>query len=141
MALVFKREGAKVGLHFCSSPTRLEALEELELDLLHFDLHLWNGTPSENVFLDQFLKQGKWVAWGIIPTSSNPGFEDRDYSSFLLKQLAGLQEQGWSLEQILQHSLLAPACGTGSLTPERDRRVTQELSQAVRQMKNFYFPC
>lgn len=140
MVQYFSEVGAFVGIHLCSRLS-WEGLEKVEFDLIHFDLRFWHGTPLENLFLDQFLKRGKWLVWGIIPTSPAVNLQTQDFSAFLLDSMKGLESLGWSLGEILQHSLLALACGTGTLTPEEDREVTGGLLRAVEGLKNSYFHC
>lgn len=139
MIPVSKKAGAKVGLHVCSPLADCGILKELELDLFHFDLRLWRGTASNNLFLDQFLKEGGRIALGMVPTSPGDRFPVSDFPFFLEDRLGGLQKRGWSLTEVLKQSLLAPACGTGMLTPAEDREVTQGLLQAAEELKNSFF--
>ena len=140
MVQYFRKVDALVGIHLCSN-SDWNGLEEIDFDLIHFDLKLWRGTSAENIFLDRFLKQGKWIVLGIIPTPPDKDFQTQDFSSSLLDPMKGLQGLGWSLDEILQHCLLAPACGAGTLTPEEDRKVTEGLLHTVERLKNSYFHC
>lgn len=135
----FRKAGALVGLHLCSS-AGWGGLSRLEIDLFHFDLSL-HSEPDEYArdFLRGFIKNGKWIAWGVVPTKMGdrlldpensairPLFLKKDYSGELLSVAEKLTSTDLSLEEILNHSLLAPACGTGILMPSEDEAVFASL--------------
>jgi hypothetical protein len=87
--------------------------------------------PSE--FLE-FLHNGGYLAWGIVPTTGSINTENSDS----LKQRfdAGIQmlSRHIPVELLLSRILLTPSCGTGSLTVHETEtvfRVLAELKQHV----------
>lgn len=127
MIHAFKNSGARVGIHTCSKFSE-ETFQNLEFDLFHFDLHAFlEEDTSLGKFLLTHLKKGGWVVWGLIPTQAGKDFPPCDSSGFFLHRIANLIEGEFSVEAVLARSLLAPACGTGLLTPLQDRRIFESL--------------
>lgn len=127
MVKVFKRFGALVGLHDCSSST-WEGLETLGLDLFHFSLA---SHPSfgfaKRIALHLLIGSNCWIGWGFIPTTSDRNFKAQDFSPLLLGRLQEIRNEQLSIKRILKRSLIAPACGTGMLSVVQDRQVYQSI--------------
>ena len=135
----FKKETALSGLHVCSN-AKWPNLEELEMDFFHFDCSICQELDEpQELFLQSLVKKGGWIGWGIIPTSDDFEFKVPDRASILLNWLRRIWGESFSTEELLEHSLLAPACGTGTLTREADQKVTQCLIQTAEELKNLYF--
>lgn len=127
MAGAFRDSGAWVGLHVCSSAA-WEGFESLAIHLFHFDLSAHpRFSPQNRLFLQNFLKQKKWVAWGIVPTAPGGGFKPGDFSGIFLDRLRELAGEGLSVEEILKQALIAPACGMGTLTWAQAEAVRKSL--------------
>ncbi len=135
----FKKEGSIAGLHVCSY-TKWQHFEELEMDLFHFDCSIRKELDNhQRHFLQSLLKRGDWIAWGMIPTTENFEFKIPDRAPIIMNWLNQFLSESFSAEEVLEHSLFAPACGTGALTREADQKVTQDLIQTVEGLKNFHF--
>lgn len=135
MVTAFRNRGALVGLHVCSSAT-WEGFERLGLELFHFDLAAHTELSATNrAFLQKFLKRKNWVAWGVVSTSRAKELPTEDFSGFLLDYLKELSDGELTVEEILKRSLIAPACGTGTLTPAGDRAICQSLQVTSESLK------
>ena len=127
MTRLFKEAGAWVGLHACSC-TEWESIEDFEFDVFHFDLSKLQTLRSEaGDFLEMIVRKGGWVAWGVIPTDSKSDLKVQDFSPILLNWWEKIFRGNTSLEAIVEHSLLAPACGTGTPGPLGDKVVRRSL--------------
>lgn len=140
MVRSFKKTGAWVGLHVCSD-SNWDNLDDLDLDLFHFDLSCVRQSDSSRpIFLKSLLEKGGWIAWGVVPTNPKIIFKEKDCWSILLNWIGVIEDSSLGSERILGHSLLAPACGTGALTPEADQKVIQILLETAEGLKSSYFP-
>jgi hypothetical protein len=129
-------EGGLAGVHCCAN-TDWSVLLGTQVDILNLDAYGYLENlalyPAE---LRHFLDRGGAVAWGIVP--NNQEIE--------LVTPAGLAQQLWEgIEMICQkasqrgvtirpeefstRSLVTPACGLGSTTPEIADRVLPVLEQ------------
>ena len=138
MVSSFKKAGALVGVHVCSNPN-WEGFESLGLDIFHFDrtAHLRLSGANRN-FLLAWVKKGKWVAWGVVPTHGKALSLKEDFAEELL---AGVDEIGnpvLSREEILGRSLVASACGTGMLKSESDREIFETLGRTVLALRSHW---
>jgi len=126
MITAFRNGGASVGLHVCSSAA-WEGFEALGIDFFHFDL---TASPRllavHRIFLRNFLRQKNWVAWGVVPARGKD-IRTEDFSDFFLDSLKEVSDEELTVDQILKRSLIAPACGTGTLTPVQDEAVLESL--------------
>ncbi|HUU01163.1 MAG TPA: hypothetical protein VM425_06990 [Myxococcota bacterium] len=114
-----KSEGATVGVHVCGNsdwPMIIEAGAEI----LNYDAYGFG--PSMLVYADQIgehMARGGILAWGIVPNNhmlheeSAASIEKRFFS--LVDRLC---ERGVDRDLVLRQSMLTPACGLASLTPE-----------------------
>jgi hypothetical protein len=125
-----------IGVHCCGN-TDWALLLETSLDILSFDSY---GFFDHLLLYDQalaaFFRRGGIIAWGLVPTGEELTRETCDslWARFTsqVERLAGL---GLGLREVLQHSLLTPACGLGYLSPAEATRALSllaELSQRGR---------
>ncbi len=125
LVVALQREGALVGLHCCGN-TRWEALLELGLDLLSFDVRLsLDALLDVPGPLEAFLAGGGALSLGLVPT-------DLGQEASALELVAAAQA---SLESVLgvdkaatalRRSVLTPACGLALRTvPDAEHSVEQ----------------
>ncbi|MGO9832246.1 MAG: hypothetical protein ACLPJH_19105 [Myxococcaceae bacterium] len=129
LIVALKREGALVGLHCCGN-TRWEALLELGLDLLSFDVRLsLDALLDVPGPLEAFLRGGGGLSLGIVPT-------DLGQDASVLELVAATQT---SLESVLgperaaktlQHSVLTPACGLALRSVVDAEHIVEQLRRA-----------
>ena len=127
MVTAFKESGGVVGVHVCSRPDWGD-LYDLNLDIFHFDATACDKlTDGQCRFIRNHLKKGKWVAWGAVPTLKI----NKKRGKKLLKQINQIADSSLNWKDVLNRSLMAPACGTGGLKPEQDGAIFEDL-QAFR---------
>jgi hypothetical protein len=131
--------GGLAGIHVCAN-TDWSILFGTSVDVINFDAY----TYFERFALYRrdilsFLARGGVVAWGLVPTTDE-SLACRESADSLrekwLKQAGSLTGPGLSLESLLQHSLVTPSCGCGSLgegVAERVVRLTRQVSEGLRQ--------
>ncbi len=130
-----KKGGGLAGVHICANGDWGPALAS-EADIISFDAYFYfDNFILYRDQLIQFLSRGGTLAWGIVPTG-NPLVVAKESANSLFSkwqgQLATLAAFGFSEKQLMQQTLIAPSCGTGSLSPELAEKVlsmTSELSQ------------
>ena len=131
--------GGLAGVHVCAN-TDWSILFGTSVDVINFDAY----TDFERFVLYQeelssFLKRGGVVAWGLVPTTDDDSACRETADSLArkwLEQAGTLTGRGFSLESLLQHSLITPSCGCGSLreaVAERVVRVVRQVSDGLRQ--------
>jgi hypothetical protein len=131
---VHEEEGL-AGIHVCAN-TDWSLVLESSADILSFDAYGYFDRfmlyPAQ---IKKFLKSGKILAWGIVPTLNAQQIE-RETSDSLLQQwrdkAALLEALGTDIRQLITQSLVTPSCGVGSLDLASAAKV-MELTRAVSQ--------
>ncbi|MGE0083064.1 MAG: hypothetical protein AB7S75_01450 [Desulfococcaceae bacterium] len=131
-------EGGLAGIHVCAN-TEWDLIMNTEVDIVNFDSYsffdrfiLYAGA------IKKFLHDGKYIAWGIVPTGNADDIEREtpDSLAFLWEeQIRQICALGFDRETVLKQSIITPSCGTGSLRPEHAEKVlylTRELSGILR---------
>lgn len=124
------------GVHCCGN-TDWSILLDTSVDILSLDAYEYADNlalyPNE---VRSFLDRGGIIAWGIVPNS--PQVEKETVESLVERLLAGMNaiaNKGIPLEDLLQSSLITPACGLGTLTvpqAERGLELMAGVSAAMR---------
>ena len=131
------------GVHICANGDWGPALSSAA-DIISFDAYFYfDNFILYKEQLVNFLSRGGILAWGIIPTGDPLVVARESVDSLFVKwqeQLKLLTTFGFTEKQLMEQTLIAPSCGTGSLTPELAQKVllmTSELSLLARQhLKN-----
>jgi len=136
------KEGGLAGIHICANGDWGPALAS-EADIISFDAYFYfDNFILFKAQLCDFLSRGKTLAWGIVPTGDPRVVEKENTESLFtkwLEQLSVLASFGFTEKQLMQQTLIAPSCGTGSLTPRLAAKVltmTRELSLLARKKLN-----
>ncbi len=128
-------EGGITGIHCCGNAD-WPLLFRSGVDIVSFDASSYLDKvllyPGE---IMQFYARGGSLAWGIVPTTS---FTGRETADSLIDALEGgmhrLTNAGIDRGTVLRQSLITPACGLGSLTPEQAEailKLTREVSDRM----------
>ena len=122
------------GIHCCGN-TDWSMLVDAGADVVNLDSA---GYGEHLLLYPEALKalfdRGGAVAWGAVPTSQFSGRETAEgLWEHLRGLLAGLEAKGLSRERLASQALVTPACGMGSLTPEKARRIL-ELTAGVSEL-------
>jgi hypothetical protein len=114
-----------VGIHCCGN-TDWSMIAEAGPDIINFDAF---------EYLDYFLLYPD-DAWGIVPTSNFTGDETvEDLFSKLEEGFNRIYEWGIDPATLSERSILTPACGMGTMTPEASKRgfdLLVNLSQKIK---------
>ena len=130
-------EGALAGVHCCGN-TEWSILIDAGVDIVNFDaFDFGDSIALYPLAVKKHLDDGKYLAWGIVPTSSSK-IQGSTVESLIGKldgHMANLsQKSGAPLEQIFEQAIVTPSCGTGSL-PVADAELVfktlGEVSQAL----------
>jgi hypothetical protein len=134
-----REAGGLSGIHICANGDWGPALNSAA-DIISFDAYTYfDNFVLYREQLVAYLRRGGILAWGIVPTSPPDTVEEEHIDSLYkrwLGQLEILCSFGFSRAEILSQTLIAPACGTGSLTPELALKVltmTRTLSTLIKQ--------
>ena len=137
-----KGGGGLAGIHICANGDWGPALTS-GADIISFDAYSFfeNFILYREPLLD-FLNGGGILAWGVIPTGNPQDVTDESVDSLLEKwqdQVDTLSGFGIARDTLIQQTLIAPACGTGSLSLELAEKVlamTAGLSEKIRSGHN-----
>lgn len=132
--------GGLAGLHICANGDWGPALDSAT-DIISFDAYSF--FDNFILFKDQlihFIERGGILAWGIIPTGDPiivaKETAERLYTEFR-KQLETLTTFGFSEKQLMEQTLIAPACGTGSLPLELALKVLEMNAQVSKKCQTY----
>jgi hypothetical protein len=129
LVVALQREGALVGLHCCGN-TAWEALLALGLDILSFDVRLSLGALLEAAGpLDVFLAGGGALSLGIVPTDFG---DEASVAELLLDTRVALESVLGTARarQVLERSVLTPACGLALRTVSDAEQIVDQLRLA-----------
>ncbi|MBP7734639.1 MAG: hypothetical protein KA369_01575 [Spirochaetes bacterium] len=125
-------EGGLAATHCCGNADWDDLLDpDLDLDIINFD-------ATDDIIADkflnarnlpQYLKNGKCIAWGVVPTLKEKiekATADDVKVNFgaVVKKLS---QRGIAESDILAQSIVTPSCGTGTLTIQLAEKVMELL--------------
>ncbi|MBW1714211.1 MAG: methionine synthase [Deltaproteobacteria bacterium] len=123
------RSPALIGIHCCGN-TDWSMIIETGVDIVNFDA--FDYMDYFLLYRDEivrFLEGGGTIAWGAVPTTSFSGKETlNDLKIQLEKGLNRLYEWGIKKGFVAERSLITPACGLGTLEPDKAERIMELLS-------------
>jgi methionine synthase II (cobalamin-independent) len=135
--------GAMAGVHVCAN-TDWSMLMTAGVDLISFDAYnYFDRVALYQDELKQFVRAGKWLAWGIVPSLDEIQIEAENTPSLVqqLKQkIAHLDAIGIDRAIVLKQSLITPSCGLGTLSTAQARTVmqmTKEVSDTIRKEESY----
>ncbi len=135
-----KSEGAVAGIHCCGN-TDWSILMDTKVDIISFDAYSYLETISlYPEKLKEFLTQGRYLAWGIVPASSRAMEEEINSLTKRFEDgLKLLHSKGVERERILENLLITPSCGTGTLPVEVAEKVVKLTRGVSDNIKARYF--
>lgn len=95
-----------------------------------------------NKDVDNFLKQGGKIAWGVVPTLDKDALEKANLELMIDKfdkAVKYLTKKGISEKLIIENSYVSPSCGAGSLPKElalKAMELTKQLSDSLKERYN-----
>lgn len=138
IASVLQKHGALVGIHCCGK-SDWSLITESGVDILNFDgFYFGESLSLFSKEMDNFLKRGGKIAWGIIPTLDVDSLETANMEILANKFEEAknfLVNKGIDEKLIYENAIITPSCGAGSLTEaqaEKAMRLTSELAAYLR---------
>lgn len=127
-----KNSGGLAGVHICANGDWSPVLSSAA-DIISFDAYFYfdNFTLYKEM-LTSYLQRGGILAWGIVPTSDPDILEQINSDSLFtlfLQQVEVISGFGFSQKQIMDQTLIAPSCGTGSLSTKLALKVINLTSE------------
>ncbi|MBN1383747.1 MAG: hypothetical protein JW983_02540 [Elusimicrobia bacterium] len=122
--------GTLIGIHCCAN-TDWSVLLNAGIDILSFDAYeFFDNLVLYSPHLSDFVNNGKFLAWGIVPTSEEAIKKEtaETLTEKLKKSIRVLVNKGLDKEKILKQLMVTPACGLGSRTVETSERALQLVS-------------
>jgi hypothetical protein len=131
------KAGGISGIHCCGN-TDWSIIASTKIDIINFDAYLFTRSiaiyPNE---INDFLKRGGFLAWGIVPTSEAIRKESAD--SLFNKMTDGMSQlittNAFSKDMLLKQCLITPSCGTGSMQEPDARAVFKILKELGKKFK------
>lgn len=134
-----QNSGGLAGVHICANGDWSPVLES-KTDIISFDAYFYfDNFILYKEQLTKYLVRGGILAWGIVPTSDPDVIartSNEELFSLWKQQVAIMAGFGISPAQLMKQTLIAPSCGTGSLTRDLALKVinhTQEVSAMARE--------
>jgi len=131
--------GGLAGIHICANGDWGPALST-DADIISFDAYFYfENFILYKDMLTSYLQRGGILAWGIVPTGDPDILEKITLEELFEKwksQLKILTTFGFSEMRLMEQTLIAPSCGTGSLSIELAVKVlqlTHDLSMKARE--------
>lgn len=128
--------GGIAGIHCCGNAD-WTMIFNAHIDIVNFDAYEY----IEKVLLYPenirgFIDRGGTLAWGIVPTGSFTGSETANQLVAKIDEaIEFLEKKGMHRATILRQSLITPACGMGSLDPEKSEAILKLLAETAQMMK------
>jgi len=131
LAAGIKSRGALVGVHCCGNTDWSIFVDTKDIDIINFDAFDYQEKfvlYADN--LKDFLQRGGNICWGIVPTQNFSGKETPDLlAGKLTDGINALVKKGLDKDMLQKQMFLSPACGLGSLEPEKAEKIFKLLSE------------
>jgi len=128
-------DGALAGIHCCGN-TEWSILVDAGVDIVNFDAFEFGEsiTIYPEAVQTLFARNG-YLAWGIVPTSKAIQQQSvEDLAVLFETNIDNLAAKGIDRQLIIDHSIITPSCGTGSMDvadAEKVFKTTQALSELM----------
>lgn len=135
---VLQKNGVLVGIHCCGK-SDWSLITESGVDILNFDgFYFGESLSLFSKEIENFLKKGGIIAWGIIPTLDVDALETVNIE-ILAKKFEDaktyLVNKGVEEKLILENIIITPSCGAGSLTVEQAEKAMALTSELAAYLK------
>lgn len=127
IAEAIRHAGGIPGIHCCGNADWPVVIAS-SINIISFDAYGYVDTvsiyPSE---FTEFLKEGGYLAWGIVPTTDP--IKEATIDSLKKRFQEGMEKLSKSIPEdlLLSQILLTPSCGTGSRSIEETLKIFQFL--------------
>ena len=134
VAATIKAEGGIAGIHCCGNADWPMVMQS-GADIVNFDAYDYLDTLAlYHEECRNFLEQGGFFAWGIVPTSDAIMGENPDSLRDRFQQGVRKLSEHIPRDLLLSRMLLTPACGTGSRSVDEAVKIFQLLIRMKEEM-------
>lgn len=141
IATILKENGAKIGIHCCGK-TDWSLIFDSNVDIINFDGFFYGESLALYAKdVENFIKKGGFIAWGVVPTLDVDALESSDIDSIISKfdeAKSYLLNKGLDEKLILKQSFFTPSCGAGSLNESLAQKAMTLTSQLGEKMIKKY---
>lgn len=134
-------EGGLTGIHVCANAD-WSLLLDSSVDIVNFDAYFYfDKFALYNESIQKFLKSGKIIAWGIVPTLEPEAIEKETadgLTSQWIQKAETIQSADFDIKSILRQSLITPSCGMGSLSLEHTGKVLKLTRKVCENLREKY---
>ena len=128
------------GTHCCGAAD-WSLLLRTSIDILNFDAY--NYAESLSLYpaeVKGLLDRGGSIAWGIVPSDEEvlPKETVASLRDRLEEAMAPFTRAGLRFGQLIEHGLLTPSCGLGSLSPEAAEQALELLADLSAEVRKRY---
>jgi len=128
--------GALCGIHCCGN-TEWPVLMDAGVDIVNFDAFGFGESialyPQQ---VKNHLENGKYLAWGIVPTSDKiVNHSVESLSALFDENVNRLASKGIDKALIYKQAIITPSCGTGSMRQQNAERVFDLLGKLSAELK------
>lgn len=136
---ILRDHGALVGIHCCGK-TDWSLITSSDVDIINFDaLYFAESLSLYSKEINEFLKKGGYIAWGMVPTLDEDALKSADVEFLTNKfqeAVSYLTNKGIDEKLILDSCFITPTCGAGSLSvelAEKALHLNHDLSKSLRE--------
>jgi methionine synthase II (cobalamin-independent) len=134
VAVTIKAEGGIAGIHCCGNADWPMVMQS-GADIVNFDAYDYLDTLAlYHEECRNFLEQGGFFAWGIVPTSDAITAETPDSLRDRFRQGVRKLSEHIPRDLLLSRMLLTPSCGTGSRSVDEAVKIFQLLIRMKEEM-------
>jgi len=134
VATTIKAEGGIAGIHCCGNADWPLVMQS-GADIVNFDAYDYLDTLAlYHEECRNFLEQGGFFAWGIVPTSDAIAVENPDSLRRRFQQGIRRLSENIPRNLLLSRMLLTPSCGTGSRSVDETVKIFQLLIRMKEEM-------
>ncbi len=138
---VIKDFGGLSAVHCCGK-SDWSILIDAKVDIINFDAYAFTkslGAYSKS--LNEFLKNGGMIAWGLVPTLDKTALENITLEELEKKfedALEDLSKKGIEKDLIIKQSFFTPSCGAGGLSVELAQKAMSLVNELSDSLKKKY---
>lgn len=138
---VINSNGALSAVHCCGK-TDWNMILKTGIKILNFDAYSF--AKSFTVYskqIKEFLTNGGYIAWGIVPTLDTEALEASTKESLMQKLeegISSLESKGLDRKLVLEQSIITPSCGAGCLPVKLAEKAMKLTSEIANDLKNKY---
>lgn len=136
---LIKANGALSAIHCCGKCDWTVPIDS-NVDIINLDGFFFAQNLSLfSAELKPFLENGGIIAWGVVPTLDKDALGETNLGKMVAKfdeAIDYLVKKGIDKEFLIEHSMVTPSCGAGSLTvelAEKAMNLTNELSLILKE--------